>query len=265
MHTTVVKELVAGEKTKVELADTHTHLDIMDGMDTIKEAIEYGVSTIITDGVDTESNLKALEMSDGNHIFAALGVDPEHLALMRDDELEFNFKLLRENAKRIVAIGEIGLDYRLFEDTKNRARQRLVFGKFLDLAEDLQLPVSVHSRNAIDDVLFILGRRRALRVHLHHFEGDVKEAKIAEARGYMISIPPIESGKRKRVIKEVPISMLVAETDSPAVGATPKDVERAVRMIAEIKGIDYEKAAEVLTFNAKEFFNIHKEKGFMRY
>jgi TatD DNase family protein len=261
----MVKELGMLQKTKVELADAHSHLDLMDGMHLINEAIEYGVSTIITDGVDTKSNLKALEISDYERIFPALGVDPHNAISISEGELEFNFRLIKENAERIVAIGEIGLDYMIAEDARKRAKQKRVFNQFLDLAEQLDLPVSVHARKAIDDVLSVLDGRRGLKVQLHYFDGDVKEAKIATGRGYMISIPPVESGKRKRVIKETDIGMLLTEADSPVVGASPKDVERAVRMIGGIKGIDYERAAQVLTANAKKFFNINKEKGFMRY
>ncbi len=265
MQTTMVKELGMLQKTKVELADAHSHLDLIEGMHQINEAIEYGVSTIITDGVDTKSNLKSLELSDYKNIFPALGIDPHNIITIGDDELEFNFKLIKDNAERIVAIGEIGLDYMVATDAKKRSRQKTAFGRFLDLAEQLDLPVSVHARKAISDVLEILGKRDGLRVQMHYFDGDVEEAKTAVERGYMISIPPVESGRRKRVIKEIGIDMMLTESDAPVVGASPSDVERSVRMIGGIKGIDYERAAQALTANAKKFFNINKEKGFMRY
>ena len=265
MRTTMLKEFDLGQKTKVELADAHSHLDLIGDAGLIEDAVEYGVATIVTDGVDTKSNLKSLEMADGKHLFPALGIGPEYANSLQKGELEFNLKLIRENAKRVVAIGEIGLDYMIAEDAKNRTAQKRIFEAFLDLAEELKLPVCVHSRKAMDEVLSILEDRKSLAVQLHFFEGDVKDAKVAMDRGYMISIPPIESAKRKRVINDVPVDRFLAETDSPVVGSTPKDVERVVRMIGGIKGIDYGRIAQTITANTKKFFNINKEKGFMRY
>lgn len=258
-------------KDIVEMADAHCHLSILSDPAIINDAVLFGVSTIITDGVDTPSNIKTLEVADNKHVFAAIGVDPEH-ALALDEgifekELEFNVELARQNAERIVAIGEIGLDYSIGGGPRNVARQKKVFGRFVDLAAELGLPISVHSRSAINEVLAFLEEKGAKRVHLHFFEGGVEEARIALKRGYMISVPPIESSKRKRVIAMMPLDNIMAESDAPVVGQTPKSVEKSIRYIAEIKGIGFEDAAAAITENTKRFFDINTKAGkrLMRY
>lgn len=260
----VVREVLSKEHTKdlFEMADAHCHLDLMDP-DLVKESVKYGVKTIITAGVDTKSNARNLELADGKNIFALLGIDPEH-ADVSDEELEFNIKMIRQSARKITGIGEIGLDYGKVMDTVPVEKQKKIFGKFLDLAKELDLPVSIHSRNAFGDVLEILDGRKIKSAHFHFFEGDVQQAKEIERRGYMISVPPQQSDRRSKVIKEMAIDNIMAETDSPIVGASPRDVERSIGMIREIKKIEFRKAANLLAQNTKRFFRI-KANGLMRY
>ncbi|MCL4379018.1 MAG: TatD family hydrolase [Candidatus Marsarchaeota archaeon] len=259
------------QKSVVEMADAHCHLSILSDPQIIRDAVLYGVSTIITDGVDTPSNIKTLEVADNKNVFGAVGVDPEHaLAIDEssfDREMEFNIGLARRNADRIVAIGEIGLDYSIGGGPRNIVRQKKVFGRFIDLAEELRLPVSVHARNAIGDVLDFLVEREAKRVHLHFFEGGVEEARVALKHGYLISVPPIESSKRKRVIAMMPIESLMAESDSPVVGQNPKSVEKPIRYIAGIKRMPFEQVAAALVANTKRFFDVNTKGSvkMMRY
>ncbi len=259
------------QKSVVEMADAHCHLSILSDPAVIRDAVLYGVSTIITDGVDTPSNIKTLEIADNKNVFGAVGVDPEHALAMDESaferEIEFNIGLARQSIDRIVAIGEIGLDYSIGGGPRNIARQKKVFGRFIDLADELKLPVSVHARNAIDDVLDFLAEKDAKRVHLHFFEGGVEEARAVLKRGYMISVPPIESSKRKRVIAMMPIENLMAESDSPVVGQSPKSVEKSIRYIAGIKKMPFEQVAEALATNTKRFFGVDTKDGIkmMRY
>lgn len=255
----------------VELADAHCHLSILDDHAIIKDAIDYGVSTIITNGVDTPSNIKTLEIADNTNVFPALGIDPEHALAIEESsfekEIEFNINLIKQNISRIVAVGEIGLDYWIGGGPRNIGRQKKVFGRFVDLGIELGLPVSVHSRSALKDVLGTLKEKGPTAVHLHFFEGGIEEAKIALKLGYMISVPPIESSKRKRVIAMMPLENMMAESDAPVVGQTPKSVEKSVRYIANIKGMPYEDVASILTENTKRFFGTGAKAGkkLMRY
>jgi TatD DNase family protein len=239
----------------VELADAHCHLDLIRDGAVIKEAVAYGVNTMITNGVDTASNIRSVELSDSKHIFAALGIDPEHAMLVSEEELNFNIGMIRSNASRITAIGEVGLDYKKAQSTSDKDKQKRVFVSFLELAEELHLPVSVHSRDALDDVIKMIDAHNPEKVHIHFFEGDAEQTKAIEELGCMVSVPPVESGKRGKAIKELGLERIMAESDAPIVGATPRDVEKAVSSVAFLKGISFEIAAEALTRNTKNFFN----------
>lgn len=247
-----------------EMADAHCHLDLIDDPAVVHAAVRYGVHTIITNGIGTKSNIRALELADNRHIFAAMGVDPETAMSASEEEVNFNIGMIKSNANRIVAIGEIGLDFKKSTDFKKVALQRTVFGKMLDLALSLDLPVSIHSRDAMEQVFEIVLEKEMERVHLHFFEGSVEQAKKAEKLGYMISVPPLLSSKRFRAAKEISIENIMAESDAPAAGSTPKDTESAIRIVAEAKGISFERAAETLTANTKRFFNIKAKSSFMR-
>ena len=242
-------------KSRPELADAHCHIESL-SREVLKESIDYGVKVIVANGVDLASNLKTLSMSDGINVFAAVGVHPEYSGTISDDELEKNMRLARDNRSLIVAIGEIGIDKKFATNERVLERQKLVFGRLVELAIELGLPVSVHTRDALADALEILELKGAKRVQLHFFEGDVEQAKHAADMGYMISIPPMESSRRKRVIKAVPMQNLLAETDAPVNNAVPKDVEKSIAMIAAAKGIGFDEAAAALMQNTRRFFNI---------
>jgi TatD DNase family protein len=254
---------------KVELADAHCHLDLITDHQLVLEAVNYGVLTIVTDGIDLVTSKTAIRISQLNkNVYAAVGIDPEKAlyleGMLVNRGVEDIKGLLKSNSERIVGIGEIGLDYTKAKDSSQIKRQKNMFEKMLDLANEFELPVSVHSRESMDDVLSILKEKGNKKVQLHFFEGNMQQAKDSERRGYMISIPPIDSSKRRSIIKDIAIDNLMPESDSPVVGATPKDVEKSVRMIAEVKGIDFERAAETLVSNTKRFFNIGAKPGFMR-
>lgn len=252
------------DKQITEMADSHCHLDLLTDDSIIKDAITNGVKTMVTNGIDTKSNISTLELADGRNVFAMLGIDPEHSGLS-DDELEFNIKTIKQNAAKIVGIGEIGLDYGRVMETVNADRQMVVFGQMLDMAKQLRLPVSVHSRDALDDVFQMLHEKSIEMVHIHFFEGNVQQAKEAERRGYMISIPPIESERRSKVIKEIAIDNIMAESDAPAVGLSPRDVYRSIGMVSVIKKVEFNKAADLLTQNTKRFFKTNGKGKLMRF
>ncbi len=238
-----------------ELADAHCHLDLISDRAIIDEAIKRGVRTIVTDGVGTKSNAVSAQIADGKNIFAALGVDPEHSS-MSDEELDFNISMIRINAQKICAVGEIGLDYLHAKAKRDVERQKRVFKALLDLAIELNKPVTVHSREALDDVLTILEERGMKRAHIHFFEGGPTEAKRVERLGYMISVPPFESAKRNKAIAAIAIDNIMAESDAPAAGESPLDVAKSVGIVAKAKGIGFERAAEQLTANTKRFFGV---------
>ena len=238
-----------------ELADAHSHLDLLKDGVLLKESIDRGVGTIITCGVDYQTSVKALALSDYSVIFPEVGLDPEN-ALLDDNGIDRVCELARKNPSRIVGIGEIGLDFKKAVSDVDKEKQLEAFRSMIKLGIELDKPLTVHSRNSMKEVLEILESSGAKMVQLHYFEGGIEDAKKAAELGYYISVPPLESGKRAAAIKSFPIELLMAETDTPVVGKAPYDVAVSVRIVANVKGIDYYKAAELLTANTKRFFRI---------
>jgi TatD DNase family protein len=244
------------QKTVTELADAHCHLDMMTGAQ-IGEGISGGVKTLITNGVDIKSDMAAVKLADGRNVFAMVGIDPEHAVLLEESELEVALGLIKGSiVSGVVGIGEIGLDGKV----KNIEWQKKVFGRLLDLAVILNLPVSIHSRDALDEVLTMLEAKGVKKAHIHFFEGSIEQAKRVERLGYMISVPPLESGRRRKVIKEVSIDNIMVESDAPAAVKSLTDISKAVEIIAEEKRITYEQAARAVVANTKRFFGIEASK-----
>ena len=260
----LLKEKTLVETEVTELADAHCHLDLIEDQTIVANSIRDGIRTIITNGVDTKSNMRSLELADNKHVFAALGIDPEHALLIEDEELNFNIKMIRSNADKVIAIGEIGLDYKKAGNFNLVAKQRTVFEKFLELADSMNLPVCVHSRNAMDEILSIVKDKGNKKVHLHFFEGNAQQAREIERAGFMISVPPVESAKRMRAIKDIAIDNIMAESDSPVVGESPASVRKSIEIIAAAKRLTFESAAEAVTLNTKRFFGTSSKSGLMR-
>ena len=114
------------------------------------------------------------------------------------------------------------------------------------------------------EVLSITGEHGSRRVHIHFFEGNVQQAKEIERRGYMVSVPPLESAKRMRALREIAIDNIMAESDAPAAGDSPMSVRKSIEMIAAAKDISFEAAAEATTLNTKKFFGLCAKAGLMR-
>ena len=244
-------------KEVAELADAHCHYDVIEP-NGLKQASEKGIKTIIVNGVDAVSNLKALALSDNKQVFAAIGLHPNNLQDLKENEIEYVIRMIRDNNGRIVAIGEIGLDFRFAIENKVQKGQISVFESMLDLAAELDLPVSIHSRKALKKVLDILSEKHVRRVHLHFFDGNAEIAKRIAALGYMVSIAPFEFEKNVKSITHIPIENIMAETDAPSANARLIDLEKSVGIIARIKGVEYNKVAGILTDNTKRFFNTYR-------
>lgn len=251
------KEEELEHKQKLEFIDAHCHLDML-GDEELGIAKERGVTAVIVNGLDTKSNIALLEPRNMNGFFVALGIHPESVANMGDEEIEYNLNLIRSNRNSLKSIGEIGLDYSIIqkEDKNSIEKQKQVFETQLKLAIEIGMPVSVHSRDALDDVLDMLESTRIKKAHIHFFEGDAKQAKRVVDLGFMVSVPPMHSSKRMSALAEVPIQNIMAETDSPTAGMHIYDIDKSIMLIAKAKGMDFESCAIAVADNTKRFFNI---------
>ncbi|MCT4508586.1 MAG: TatD family hydrolase [Tepidibacter sp.] len=253
------------------LFDTHSHITDNrfneDREEVINKIKESGVELLLNPGADIPSSLKAVELSKKHDfIYASVGVHPHDVEDMDKGSIE----VLRELAKnkKVVAIGEIGLDY--YYDNSPRDLQKKWFEEQIKLANQLKLPIIIHDRDAHQDTLDIIKRTKNEEIGcvLHCYSGNVELAKEYIKMGCMISIagPATfkNNKKTKEVIKEIPLENLLIETDSPYLTPHPHRGKRNdssyVRYIAETiaieKGISYEKVCEVTKENGKRFFNI---------
>jgi len=254
------------------LIDTHAHLDDRrfnrDRDRVIERAKKEGITTIIHIGFDKESSLNACSMAEKyEDIYAAVGVHPHDAKDASDDVLELIYNLAKTK-KKVVAVGEIGLDY--YRDLSPRDVQKRVFSHQIALAKELDLPIVVHDRDAHGDVLKILKEERAGRVGgiLHCFSGSREMAEECIKMGLYISFAgPITYSNARRLVevaRYVPLDRFLVETDCPYLTPEPYRGKRnepayvklVAQKAAEIKGITFEELAKITTANAKEVFRI---------
>ncbi|HYE80685.1 MAG TPA: TatD family hydrolase [Clostridia bacterium] len=253
------------------LFDTHAHLDDdrfeVDRDEIIRQCRQDGVELILNAGSNIETSVKSISLA-GKHdfIYAAVGMHP-HDASDMDEETAGVLAALAENRK-VRAIGEIGLDYHY--DLSPRGVQKLRFIEQIDLARQLKLPVIVHDREAHGDVMDIFKKTRIKEVGgvLHSFSGSAEMALECLKLGLYISISgPVTFNNAKKTVeavREVPLDMLLIETDSPYLTPVPHRGKRnypgyvryVAEKIAEIKGVSYEEVARRTMENGKRLFGI---------
>jgi len=245
------------------LIDVHCHLTAPEFEGRVREVVEKsvkaGVKAIITSGLGYEDGLKALEISDYRIVYPSLGVSPYML-----EGYEQVIELISRESRRIVAIGEVGLDYWRVRDDEGRNRQRRVFREFIELSKSLDLPLIIHSRSAGRYALEILFEMKAERVIMHAFDGAAKHAVKAVERGYMFSIPPsiARSQQKRNLVKRIPLENLLLESDSPVLSPVagqvnyPWNILVSAEWIGKIKGVPIEKVIEVTGRNAAEILDL---------
>jgi len=253
------------------LIDSHAHLDMEEfneDLETVIErAVEGGVERIITIGIDLESSIKAIDIANRySFIYATAGVHP-HDADRATDEVLTELQNLAKN-KRIVAWGEIGLDF--FRNRSPREKQIEAFKTQLEIAYDLDLPVIIHNREADKETIEILKAHRN-GIHkgvIHCFSSDYETALTFMDMGFYISIPGVvtftNASKLKDVAKRIPLDRMIVETDCPFLAPVPKRGKRneplfvthTARVIADLRGISFEELAEITTRNSKTLYNI---------
>ena len=231
----------------------------------IENLKKEGVSLAVNVGADLTSSKNSIALAEQyDFIYAAVGVHPNEVGEMQDEDLE----TLADMAKheKVVAVGEIGLDYHY--DEPGRDVQKLWFEKQLRLAQTLNMPFIVHDRDAHQDTLELLKKVGYYNGVMHCFSGSCEMAKILLDLGFYISIAGQVTFKNapkvKEVAKMVPADRLFIETDSPYLTPEPHRGERnnsanvkfTCAKIAELKGISVEKLAKVTLENGKKFYGI---------
>jgi len=256
--------------SNLNLIDSHAHIYYRDYAGDFEEmlqrAADAGIAAMIVVGTDIESSRESVELAEKYpQLYAAVGVHP-HDAGRVTDACYGVIRDLALSSPKVVAIGEIGLDY--YRDRSPRADQERVFRTFLRMAADLDKPVIIHDRDAHQQVLDCLREERSKKGVLHCFSGDSAMAAEALALGFYISIPgtityPANEALRE-VVRATSIDRMLVETDCPYLSPVPHRGKRnepayvrlAAERVAEVKGLTLEDVARITTKNVRDLFSI---------
>ena len=257
------------------LFDTHAHLHdpwIGDDLpDVIDRATEAGVGRIVTIGCSLEDSRNALRVAEQyEHVWATLGVHP-HDAKDWTTEIESEFRTMAQH-KKVVAIGEIGLDF--YRNLSPDDDQYRAFEAQLALADDLNLPVVIHSRDAHEEcygVLLEWANRRTREFPIgviHCFSGDAELAQRYVELGFLISFAGPVTYPKNNALREaaatLPLEAIVIETDCPYLSPQPHrgkrnepaNIRHTARQVAESRGVELEEIADQLVANGLSLFRI---------
>jgi TatD DNase family protein len=252
------------------LIDSHAHLEMKefdaDREEVIKRAGCEGVDFIVTVGTNLKLSLKAVALADKyENIYATVGVHPHDVSKIDKKTLD-TLKELVQTHKKIVAYGEIGLDF--FRNISPHEKQLEAFGLQLELAQELDLPVIIHDREAHKQSLETVRGSGVRRGVFHCFSGDYEMAKKCIDLGFCISIPGVVTFDKSKTLQEVaervPLSSLLLETDAPYLAPVPQRGKRnepsfiihTAKKVAQIKNISWEEVARETSVNASNLFGI---------
>lgn len=254
----------------MKLFDTHTHLydkRFDEDRDQLISGLQSnGVEKVTTLGTCVKTSKKCIDIANKYEgVYAAVGTHPHDAKDFKDEDILIYEKMAEED--KVVAIGEIGLDYHY--DFSPRDKQKYAMLKQMELAKKLNLPVVYHVREAFGDFLPMVQRGETVNnAVMHCYGGSIESAKICLEAGMLISFTGVISFKNaskiKKVVEYIPLDRLMIETDCPYMAPVPyrgkrnepKYVLEVARAMAEIKGISIEEMIDITYNNAVRFFDI---------
>ena len=254
----------------MKLIDAHVHLSDAEYAGHIDELIadakNSGVAALVTNSMDLKTCQNDIRLSEKypNLVYPALGIHPWNVNVIGESELQETVDFIQKQKGFVKAIGEIGLDCK-YETVWEK--QTMVFDKMLHLAEELELPVIIHSRGTTDVIVEILASYKLKRVLLHWFSHPMSALTKALDKGYFITEgpPATYSNGIREVVEKTPLTNLLTETDGPVTYwkqpfngqlTKPSFILNVVSAVAEIKKMRTEEVAEQIIKNFEVFFNI---------
>ena len=251
------------------LIDSHAHLEMKefdnDRNEVIGRAKAAGVDFIVTVGTNLRLSRKAVTLAGQyENVYAAIGIHPHDVGKIDNNTYDDLKELAGE--QKVVAYGEIGLDY--FRNISPQAQQIEKFGQQLQLAKELKLPVIIHDRDAHDQSLQMVKASGLHRGVFHCFSGNYEMAKQCLDWGFYLSVPGVVTFDKAKtiqnVVKQVPLSSLLLETDCPYLAPDPYRGKRnepayivqTAKKVAEIKDLSWEEVAAVTAQNTLNLFHI---------
>lgn len=246
------------------MIDTHVHICDEsfdeDRDEVIRRAAAAGVRRMIAVGETLEDARRNLELAEIHpELSAAAGLYPVDADRHAAEKMH---EFIRKNRDRLAAIGEVGLDFRMARDDEDKKRQKDILEGFAALSLELDLPLNIHSRSAGRHAVELLLAAGAKRVQLHAFDGKAGAAMPAADAGYFFSVPPsvVRSRQKQKLVRRLPLSCLLLETDSPVLGPDPEkrnepvNCKVALEAVAWLKDISIDQAAEALYANTLRLY-----------
>lgn len=251
--------------------DSHAHYNDSrfdeDREQIINSLKENNVSYVVNIGADMKSSFESIELAEKyDFIYATVGVHPHDAQNVTEKDLQKIEEML--NHKKVVGLGEIGLDYHYNYSPKDIQIQ--IFKKQLKICENVTKPVIIHSREACQDVFNIIKESNVRNGVIHAYSGSLELAKEYIKMGYYIGVGGVVTFKNAKklvdVVKNIPLESILIETDAPYLTPEPfrgtknnsKYLKQVVEKIAEIKEISTNEVEEITFKNAVEFFKIKK-------
>jgi TatD DNase family protein len=245
------------------IIDLHCHFDKLENLENvIKNAREKRVGIIVSNGTNVESNREVLKLSkEFDEIRCALGMYPIDCLSMDYEEIDKELDFIKNNKDKIIAIGEVGLDFK--EDLKENDKQIRVFKKIVELANEIDKPLIIHSRKAEKEVIDILEELKARKVVMHCFSGKLKMVERILTNNWYLTIPTSVKNSEhfQKVIEMSPIEQLFCETDSPYLHPDkmfpnePANVVESYKMISKIKNLDIKEVENKIEENFIKLFS----------
>ncbi len=251
----------------MKIFETHAHLDFpqfdKDREQLIKKCFNKNIEYILNIGVDEKTCNASIKLTEKyDRIYAAVGFHPH-------DATDFNAEFIRRKAQypKVIAIGEIGLDY--YRNLSPKDVQKKVFDQQIKIALELNMPIIVHDRDAHEDCYDILSRNNAINVVFHCFSGDEIFAQRVIEKGWYISFTgtvTYKNSNMENIIRLVPDDKFFIETDSPYLSPHPQrgkrnsplNLQYVIEKISEIRGTTPNKIADLSYRNACNFFTLSK-------
>ena len=252
------------------IIDTHAHYDderFDEDRDTLLASMpENNVGLILNPGCDVESSRKAVSYANKYpFVYAAVGIHPDEVGSLNEETFAQMKELFKE--EKVVAVGEIGLDY--YWDNEPREVQKKWFIRQLELARELDLPVLIHSREAAADTMEIMKEHaKGLSGVIHCYSYSKEMAQEYIKMGFYIGVGGVvtfkNAKKLKEVVENIPLTSIVLETDCPYMAPEPNRGKRnnsayiryVAEKIAELKGITYEEVVEQTEKNARDMYRL---------
>lgn len=251
--------------------ETHAHYDdeqFKEDQDALVRAVhESGVHPIVNVGASISSTKTTMQLADQyDYIYAAVGVHPDEVEELSEESMEWLYAQTQK--QKVVAIGEIGLDYHWHEDEKHQELQRYWFARQLQLAKRANLPVIIHSRDSAADTLKVMKEENAKEIPgiIHCYSYSVEMAQEFVKMGYYIGVGGVVTFKNAKklveTVEKIPLERIVLETDCPYMAPEPhrgtrndsRNIVYVIQRIAQIKGIEASEVEKVTEENAYRLF-----------